>query len=224
MVRIVTNKLQTTSKELQEHLAADNVNVHCSTVQRTLHRTAQKKGDAEESFSAFCKQEESFGVYKGSSGQEWIILEKHTVERCHTHRNFALQKKKSIPGEESAPCKIWWRVHHSVGMCGKNRYWKEISLSRGKESVKRLKLWHGWTFSRTMTQSTVPDPPRNSCSDMIQSSKMVISVPRLGHLRKSIDWFFKKLFIIFFRKEEWILQGRMAQNAFSKNLGTYHWL
>ena len=38
MVTIVTDKPQTTSKELQEHLAADGVIVHRSTVQHTLHK------------------------------------------------------------------------------------------------------------------------------------------------------------------------------------------
>lgn len=33
------------------------------------------------------------------------------------------KKEHSIPGEEPVPyCKIWWRVHHAVGMCGKNSY------------------------------------------------------------------------------------------------------
>lgn len=38
MVRMVTNKPQTTSKELQEHLAVDNWIVHHSTVQHTLYK------------------------------------------------------------------------------------------------------------------------------------------------------------------------------------------
>ena len=38
MVRMVTDKPQTTSRELQEHLAADGVVVHRSTIQRTLHQ------------------------------------------------------------------------------------------------------------------------------------------------------------------------------------------
>ena len=38
MVRMVTDELQTTSRELQEHLAADGVVVHRSTIQCTLHQ------------------------------------------------------------------------------------------------------------------------------------------------------------------------------------------
>lgn len=38
MVRMVKDNPQTTSKDLQGHLAADGVTVHCSTIQRTLHR------------------------------------------------------------------------------------------------------------------------------------------------------------------------------------------
>ena len=38
MVRMVTDKPQTTSRELQEHLAADGVVVHRSTIQCTLHQ------------------------------------------------------------------------------------------------------------------------------------------------------------------------------------------
>lgn len=38
MVRMVKDNPQITSKELQGHLAADGVTVHCSTIQRTLHR------------------------------------------------------------------------------------------------------------------------------------------------------------------------------------------
>ena len=37
MVRMVTDKPQTTSRELQEHLAADGVVVQRSTIQHTLH-------------------------------------------------------------------------------------------------------------------------------------------------------------------------------------------
>ena len=35
---MVKDNPQTTSKDLQGHLAADGVTVHCSTIQRTLHR------------------------------------------------------------------------------------------------------------------------------------------------------------------------------------------
>lgn len=35
---MVTDKPQTTSRELQEHLATDGVVVHRSTIQRTLHQ------------------------------------------------------------------------------------------------------------------------------------------------------------------------------------------
>ena len=35
---MVTDKPQTTSRELQEHLAADGVVVHHSTIQHTLHQ------------------------------------------------------------------------------------------------------------------------------------------------------------------------------------------
>ena len=35
---MVTDKPQTTSRELQDHLAADGVVVHRSTIQRTLHQ------------------------------------------------------------------------------------------------------------------------------------------------------------------------------------------
>lgn len=38
MVRTVKDNPQTTSKDLQHHLAADGVTVHHSTIQRTLHR------------------------------------------------------------------------------------------------------------------------------------------------------------------------------------------
>lgn len=38
MVRMVTDKPQTTYRELQEHLAADGIVVHRSTIQRTLHQ------------------------------------------------------------------------------------------------------------------------------------------------------------------------------------------
>lgn len=38
MVRTVIVKPQTTSKDLQPHLAADGVTVHRSTIQRTLHK------------------------------------------------------------------------------------------------------------------------------------------------------------------------------------------
>ena len=41
---LVTDKPQTTSKELQEHLAADGVIVHRSTVQRTLHKDSPMEG------------------------------------------------------------------------------------------------------------------------------------------------------------------------------------
>ena len=45
MVRMVTDKPQTTSRELQEHLAADGVVVHRSTIQCTLliRRVMRKK-------------------------------------------------------------------------------------------------------------------------------------------------------------------------------------
>ena len=39
MVRNVSEKPQTTSKELQQHLASMGVSVHHSTVQRTLHKS-----------------------------------------------------------------------------------------------------------------------------------------------------------------------------------------
>ena len=35
---MVKDNPQTTSKDLQDHLAADGVTVHCSTIQHTLHR------------------------------------------------------------------------------------------------------------------------------------------------------------------------------------------
>lgn len=38
MVRMVKNNPQTTSKDLQDHLASDGVDVHRSTIQRTLHK------------------------------------------------------------------------------------------------------------------------------------------------------------------------------------------
>ena len=38
IVRTVKDNTQTTSKDLQCHLAADGVTVHRSTIQRTLHR------------------------------------------------------------------------------------------------------------------------------------------------------------------------------------------
>uniref|UniRef100_A0AAY5K4S0 Transposase Tc1-like domain-containing protein n=1 Tax=Esox lucius TaxID=8010 RepID=A0AAY5K4S0_ESOLU len=38
MVRTVKNSPQTTSKDLQHHLAADGVTVHRSTIQCTLHK------------------------------------------------------------------------------------------------------------------------------------------------------------------------------------------
>ena len=38
MVRMVKDNPQTTSKDLQDHLAADGVTVHRSTIQHTLHK------------------------------------------------------------------------------------------------------------------------------------------------------------------------------------------
>ena len=38
MVRMVKNNPQTTTNDLQDHLAADGVTVHPSTIQRTLHK------------------------------------------------------------------------------------------------------------------------------------------------------------------------------------------
>ena len=40
---MVTDKPQITSRELQEHLAADGVVVHRSTIQHTLHQVMRKK-------------------------------------------------------------------------------------------------------------------------------------------------------------------------------------
>ena len=38
MVRMVKNNPETTSKHLQDHLAADGVTVHPLSIQRTLHK------------------------------------------------------------------------------------------------------------------------------------------------------------------------------------------
>ena len=79
---MVTDKLQTTSRELQEHLAADGVVVHRATIQRTLHqekligRVMRKKP-----FLSVRHKKSRMRYGKAHLRQARSILEKNTVVR-----------------------------------------------------------------------------------------------------------------------------------------------
>ena len=77
MVRMVTDKPQTTSRELQEHLATDGVVVHRSTIQRPLHQVK---------LIGWVMRKKPFlsvrhKVCNITSGRARSILEKNTVFR-----------------------------------------------------------------------------------------------------------------------------------------------
>lgn len=78
MDRMVTDKPQTNSRELQERLAAEGVVVHRSTIQLTLH---QEKLKAQKAFPRVFATRESLEVSKSTSGQARSMFKINTVLR-----------------------------------------------------------------------------------------------------------------------------------------------
>ncbi|CDQ58977.1 unnamed protein product [Oncorhynchus mykiss] len=74
MVRTVKISPQTTSKDLQHHLAADGVTVHRSTIQHTLHKEKLYGRVMWKKPFLHTPQTESLDVCKRTFGQASFIL------------------------------------------------------------------------------------------------------------------------------------------------------
>jgi hypothetical protein len=75
MVRTVKNSPQTTSKDLQHHLAADGVTASFNNSAHFAQGEAVWESDAEEAFPAHTPQTESLEECKRTFGQASFILE-----------------------------------------------------------------------------------------------------------------------------------------------------
>lgn len=80
MVRTVKNSPQTTSKNLQHHLAADGVTVHHSTIQRTLHKEKLYGRVMRKKPFLHTRHKQSLEVCKRTFGQASFILEYCAVD------------------------------------------------------------------------------------------------------------------------------------------------
>ena len=131
MVRMVTEKPQTTSRELQEHLATDGVVVHRSTIERTLHqekligRMMRKKPFLSVRHKKSCIRYSKAHLDKPEAFWKKILWSDETKIELfgQNKRRYAWPKNPHwIPLEElMAYCEIWWRVYHVMGLCGKHR-------------------------------------------------------------------------------------------------------
>lgn len=128
LVRIVTDKPQVTSKELQEHLAIDNVIAHSSTVQHTLHKGQLNGRVMWKNYFLL------FDVCKASSGQARIIFE---IMCCWI-------KLRVIRSQPEALCMVEKNllpvtVKFGVRLCGKHRYWKLFRVEGCMHSTQIFK-------------------------------------------------------------------------------------
>ena len=170
MVRMVTDKPQTTSRELQEHLAADGVVVQRSTIQHTLHlekliRRAMRK----KSFLSI-----------------WYKKSRMRYAKAHLDKPEAFWKKILWSDEtkielfgQNKRGYAWWEKNHTefhekwlvqvVETLLKLRAtWIPLSISRSLTRMFKSRS-QSWSyagvgfFSRAVILSTVQNPPRNSC-------------------------------------------------------------
>uniref|UniRef100_A0AAZ3SPR8 Transposase Tc1-like domain-containing protein n=1 Tax=Oncorhynchus tshawytscha TaxID=74940 RepID=A0AAZ3SPR8_ONCTS len=123
MVRTVKNNPQTTSKDLQHHLAADGVTVHRSTIQCTLHKEKLYGRVMRKKPFLHTPQTESHEVCKRTFGQASFILVLWTDETKidlfgHNKGRYAWRQTNTAFQEKHLPptVKIWWWFHHAVGL------------------------------------------------------------------------------------------------------------
>ncbi|KAI4885875.1 hypothetical protein NFI96_032822 [Prochilodus magdalenae] len=133
MLRTVRVNPQTSTKGLQDDLAADGVTVHRSTIQRTLHKE----------MLSFGTKIELFGHNKGRYA--W------------RKKNTALQEKHLLPTVKfgGGSIMLWGCVASTgtinlvkvEGRMDSNQY-QQILETNVQESVTKLKMRRGWIFQQ----------------------------------------------------------------------------
>uniref|UniRef100_A0A673XKP2 Tc1-like transposase DDE domain-containing protein n=1 Tax=Salmo trutta TaxID=8032 RepID=A0A673XKP2_SALTR len=172
MVRTVKNSPQTTSKDLQHHLAADGVTVHRSTIQRTLHkeklygRVMRKKPFLHTRHKQSRLRYANAHLDKPASFWNKVVWTDETKIELFGHnkgryawrqKNTAFQEKHLLPtvkfGEGSI---MLWGCVASAGTGNlvkvegrmDSTQYQQILGNNVEESVTKLKLRRGWIFQQ----------------------------------------------------------------------------
>lgn len=172
MVRTVKNSPQTTSKDLQHHLAADGVTVHRSTIQRTLHkeklygRVMRKKPFLHTRHKQSRLRYANAHLDKPASFWNKVLWTDETKIELFGHnkgcyawrqKNTAFQEKHLLPTVKFGGGSIMlWGCVASAGTGNlvkvegrmDSTQYQQILGNNVEESVTKLKLRRGWIFQQ----------------------------------------------------------------------------
>lgn len=160
MVRTVRVNPQTSSKDLQHHLAAGGVTVHRSTIQRTLHkemlyvRVMQRKPFLHPQHKQSCLRYAKAHLDKPASIWNKVLWTDETKTELFGHnkghyawrkKSTAFQEKHLLPTVKYGGGSIMlWGCVASAGTGNLVKVEGHIVSADPGESVTKLKLRRGW--------------------------------------------------------------------------------
>uniref|UniRef100_A0A3Q2PWK9 Tc1-like transposase DDE domain-containing protein n=1 Tax=Fundulus heteroclitus TaxID=8078 RepID=A0A3Q2PWK9_FUNHE len=172
MVRMVKDNPQTTSTDLQHHLAADGVTVHRSTIQRTLHqerlygRVMRQKPFLQARHKQSHLRYAKVHLDKPASFWNKVLWTDETMIELfgHKERHYAWQQKNTAFQEQhllptvkfgGGSIMLWGCVANAgtgnlVKVEGRmdSIQYQQILENNVQESVTKLKLHQGWIFQQ----------------------------------------------------------------------------
>lgn len=172
MVRMVKYNPQTTSKDLQGHLAADGVTVHRSTIQRTLHkeklygrvmrkkpflRTRHKQSRLRYAKAHLDKPASSWNKVLWTDETKIELFGHNKGRYAWRRKNTAFQEKHLLPTVKFGGGSIMlWGCVASAGTGNlvkvegrmDSTQYQRILENNIQESVTKLKLRRGWIFQQ----------------------------------------------------------------------------